>query len=317
MPSSRRDRSKTSADLLPRDWSRWCDHIRNKAEFYIQGIFQWDDIDIGDLNRWLGNFPDAEGQYYGMHLLNRLIYYSERDVIRMLKHGLYKVVLYKASLSWLLECHFSISVSEQQQKAREALGAIAFTPLLDRDKPSESGNALCRYLNRDLDIASGQVCHPRRLARLNRARVVIVDDFIGSGEQIVDFWNEPKIAGRRLADLARDNDLQVTYLCLVATRTGLTEAGGLTAGLELQACEVLEDRHRVFHIPSMYFGKEDEVKQARRYLERLCRRRRIPLLGYRDLDYAVAFHHAVPDATLPMFYENTRLWRRLIKRRRA
>ncbi len=315
MPSLRPDR--TTRASLPKDWSRWCEHIRNKAEFYIQGIFQWDDIDISDLNRWLGNFPGDEGQYYAMQLLNRFIFYSERDVIRMLRHGVHKVLLYKPSISWLLDSNFAISLADQERRVREALTKIVFSPLLDRDKPSESGNTLCRYLNRDLDVASSQICQPRSLARVKDVQVVIVDDFIGSGEQIIDFWNEPKLERRSLAALARENHLQVAYLCLVATRSGLTEAARHTAGLELLTCEVLEEHHRVFHVPSMYFGGASEVARAKRYLHRICSSSGVLLLGFRNLDYAIAFHHAVPDATLPLFYESKRSWKRLIRRRRA
>lgn len=79
---------------LPRDWSRAFDHIKNKTAFYIHDITQWSDVELEDLDLWLANFPDDEGRYVAMRLLNRFVYYSERDVIRLLEHGLYKVRLY-------------------------------------------------------------------------------------------------------------------------------------------------------------------------------------------------------------------------------
>ena len=269
------------------------------------------------LDLWLANFPDDMGQYIAMQLLYRFIYYSERDVKRLLEHGLYKVFLYRTSVTWGKDSQFTMKAEKQRELGDQIIGGIMFTPLLDRNKPSESGNVLCRYLNRDLGISSEQICQPQDLSDLQNKHVVILDDFIGSGQQILDFWNLPKINGNRLSDLATTNGLEVTYLCLVATRYGLSRIGARNIHLTVLTCETLEDNHRVFNVPSLYFGPQTQVESAKHYLFHLCRKHRIPLLGFRDLDYAVAFHHAVPDATLPLFWKETANWRPLMKRRRG
>jgi hypothetical protein len=252
-----------------------------------------------------------------MRLLNRFVYYSERDVKRFLMHGLYKILLYEPSLIWNQARQFRTTTPEQQLFAQQFLAATTFAPLLDRNKPSESGNVLCRYLNRDLGISSKQICQPSELAGVTNKRVVIVDDFVGSGQQIIDFWNKPKIAGETLTNIATANNLEVTYLSLVATRYGLNRVGRMTPGLQVVSCEVLEDSYRIFSAPSLYLGPHDELLVARRYLETLCQHRNIPLLGFHKLDFAVAFHHSIPDATLPLFFTKNSRWNPLIKRRRS
>ena len=302
---------------LPRDWSRSFDHIKNKTAFYIHDINQWSDAELSDLDLWIANFPDDEGRYIAMRLLNRFVYYSERDVKRFLMHGLYKILLYEPSLIWNQARQFRTTTPEQQLFAQQFLAATTFAPLLDRNKPSESGNVLCRYLNRDLGISSKQICQPSELAGVTNKRVVIVDDFVGSGQQIIDFWNKPKIAGETLTNIATANNLEVTYLSLVATRYGLNRVGRMTTGLRVVSCEVLEDSYRIFSAPSLYLGPHDELLVARRYLETLCQNRNIPLLGFHKLDFAVAFHHSIPDATLPLFFTKNSRWNPLIKRRRS
>jgi len=303
--------------VLPRDWSRWCEHIRNKTAFYIRDIYQWDDVDLLDLDRWIRNFTDSEGKYLAMRLLNRFIYYSERDVKRLLEHGIFKVLLYRDSVGWSRDSQFLMSDDQQQNLASQLLQNTTFTPLLDRNKPSESGPVLCRYLNRDVGIPSAQICQPSDLASKHDTKIVILDDFIGSGQQVIDFWNEPKINQSRLSELAVTNNLEVACLCLVGTRYGLQRVAAQAKGLRVLTCEVLEEHHRVFHKPSLFFGQASEVQAAKRYLERLCASRQLKLTGFHNLDYALAFHHAIPDASLPLFYESTDNWWPLVKRRSA
>jgi hypothetical protein len=245
------------------------------------------------------------------------IYYSERDVKRLLSHGLYKILLYRPSLTWNQARGFRTSSTEQENFAKQFLAETIFAPLLDRNKPSESGNVLCRYLNYDLEISSNQICQPSELGAITNKRVVIVDDFVGSGQQIIDFWNRPKIAGQTLSSIASKNNLEVSYLTLVATAYGLSRIGKMTVGLSMLSCEILEDFYRVFNTPSLYLGRDNELRSARVYLEKLCRDRKMSLLGFHNLDFAVAFHHSIPDATLPMFYTKSSRWNPLIKRRRS
>jgi hypothetical protein len=302
---------------LPRDWSRSFDQIKNKTAFYIHDLKQWSDAELLDLDSWLANFPDDEGRYIAMRLLNRFIYYSERDVKRLLKHGLYRQLLYQPSIIWNRANEFDTTSIEQETFAKQFLEDTIFTPLLDRNKPSESGNTLCRYLNRDLEISSRQIRQPDELSSVMSKRVVVVDDFIGSGQQIIDFWNKPKIAGKTLASIAASNNLQVTYLSLVATRYGLNRVAKMSTGLHIACCEVIEDTYRVFCVPSLYLGQQNEISKARGYLDKLCKDRKLSLLGFHKLDFAVAFHHAIPDATLPLFFTKNSGWNPLIKRRQS
>ena len=303
--------------MLPRDWSRWATYIRNKTAFYIRDIFQWDDVDLTDLDNWIANFPDELGKYIAMQLLYRFIYWSERDVKRLLRHGVYKVLLYSAVLDTVARSRFDARAAARRRFGRELLATMIFCPLLDRNKPSESGNVLCRHLNRDIGIISDQIVQPFELAGFGRRGVVILDDFIGSGQQIIDFWTKPKTQGEALCDLAAKNDLNVAYLCLVATRYGLNRIYREAPGLKVLCCEELDDTYRVFHVPSSFFGSEENVREAREYLNRLCASRDVPLLGFHGLDFAVAFHYAIPDATLPLFFYDNVGWKPLMRRRKG
>ena len=303
--------------MLPRDWSRSFDHIKNKTAFYIHDIAQWSDVEPADLDLWLTNFPDDEGRYTAIQLVNRFIYYSEKDVKLLLEHGLFKMSLYNPALTWTRGKMFATTSVEQETFAKQFIAGTTFAPLLDRNKPSESGNVLCRYLNRDLNVSSTQICQPAEIASFTNRRVIVVDDFIGSGQQIIDFWTLPKIGGKSLARIAATNNLEITYLSLVATRYGLDRVSRFTSGLNVITCEILEDSYRIFAVPSLYFGRGDQVAAAKQYLSKLCKTRNIQLLGFHKLDFAIAFHHSIPDATLPLFYKNTNQWKPLIKRRQG
>lgn len=300
---------------LPRDWSRWCDHIRDKTGFYIRDIRQWSDVRQIDFDGWLANFTDNTGRYIATRLLNRFIYYSERDVLRLLQHAILKVFLYPRSVDWALERGFDLTRAEQMRLVDEVIRQLRFVPLLDDDRPSESGNQLCRYLSRDFGLPKFQMSQPEDLASIVEREVIVLDDFVGSGQQAIDFWMGPKLGGRSLRDVAASNRLDVTYLCLVTTDFGLRRIATYAPGLKVMSSEILGERYRVFETPSLFFDSVRDVEAARDYLTELCRAHGIPLLGFHDLDYSVAFHHAVPDATLPLFWADTPRWHYLVKRR--
>ncbi|MFC1999175.1 hypothetical protein ACFLXE_00265 [Chloroflexota bacterium] len=297
----------------------WVERQKYLVEFCIEARC-WDGVDHEAFVGWLNNFPDNEGEYYALRLLHRFIYYSETDTIQLCRHGLFNLLLGQEVLAEQKRSGFSKPQDELLQQLDQGLRDSRIVPLLDQDKPFESGNLVTRWLVQRLSIPGGLIVNPVEMVEEIEGgcnRIVIVDDCVGSGDQIVNFWNEP-IKGYPFSpnELAQNRpQVKFDYLTLVAVRSGLQQASKETPGLRITACETLGDEHRVFGPNSQFFHSQDEQDNAEQYLQSLLPQRGIRIRGHDGLDYAIAFNHNIPDWTLPLFHKKRPNWRPLMLRK--
>lgn len=303
---------------------RWREWVRKKIEFYIS-TGKWDRVNIAQLNAWLANFDD-EGQKYALALLDHFIYYSAEDVKRLCQYAVTRVV-FKDQLMNVDQSHSFCCADEVLH--RELTGGIQETrvvPVLSEGNPTESGNAIARVYTATGLIDQKQVIRPDEIIpciyRGSCKRFLFVDDFMGTAEQLVSFWNEPYITlgmGGEKGSLARisaqHTNISFEYIALVATAHGLKDIEQRVPRLRVSFCEKLSDEYRVFSNDSIFFDTPDDRQTCQSYLENLCYNRKILIKGYHGLDYAIAFHHGAPDSCLPLFWEESANWARLFQRR--
>lgn len=97
--------------------------------------------------------------------------------------------------------------------------------------------------------------------------------------------------------------------------SGIRKAEQALPRLKIEVCETLTDEQRVFSTNSRFFESQDEKDRAIDYLQKLLKDKQISLTGYAGLDYAVAFHHNIPDWSLPLFHKRRSNWRPLVMRK--
>ncbi|MFZ2404177.1 MAG: hypothetical protein WAW41_03500, partial [Methylobacter sp.] len=155
-------------------------------EFYIK-MGQWNSVSLSSLRGWLDNFPDEEGKYYAVRFLKHSLFYSEFDIKSMLRYSLNYFIQHKDARHTMLSSSFTVIPSLMNKTILEQTRDTLFVPLLEDIRPAESGNMISRILSRELGIPDENcVFHFNLIGEMiqKKKRIVIIDDNIGSGEQL-------------------------------------------------------------------------------------------------------------------------------------
>ena len=142
---------------------------------------QWSGIQESNLTDWIqANFKDNEGRYLAVKILLHSLYYSENNLIELLRHGIYNIIIgqeIKDSLIQTKNIFVPHSISEAAVK--EKLSKILFIPLLDGNKPNESANSIVRYLTSNIAIEQKNTAfhfHINPTDLHNYEKIIILDD---------------------------------------------------------------------------------------------------------------------------------------------
>lgn len=285
---------------------------------------QWSGITESDVHHWMnGNFRDIEGRYIATKLLTHSLYYSEQNLISLLKSGIYQRILGSEIKDHLiLNNNIYQPITTTNAVLREQLNKTLFIPLSDSKKPSESGNLMIRYLIHKLGVKSSNVNYhfDVQIDKLNQFnRIIILDDCVGSGYQIDDFWNYDSEM-QQIKDMASSLRMPIYYLTLVAYETNIhkLQLDEKLLGLKLVVCDKLNDNNRVFYNGNTeIWNTTEEHKFASEYLDNIERSIGVKKLGYNDLDFMVIMHNTTPDWTLPVFWTENSNWTPLLKRKNS
>lgn len=289
---------------------------------------QWSGINREDIDRWISNFAgiSESEKLLAYKLLSNLIYYSEKDVIEALKEGIYNCLLKKTISEKQILSDFTLSSQALLQIEKDELKKTCFIPLLDSNAPHESGNYVSRLLvqqgmiNSDHSIFLNNI--EETFNTIGFSRLVIIDDCVGSGDQLRDFWNinaEVKFNGKNtlLKNYCRAKKIDVNYLTLFGYEPSIERLKSELAELNICCVRGLNDLQRVFVEGSYVWENEVERKIAIKFFERLTRDVMIPFYGYKGLDFAFIMHRTIPDWSLPIFWKEKDDWQLLLRRKNS
>jgi len=265
---------------------------------------------------WLSNF-DASEKPYANVLLNSFIYYSEDFTAQLLRNSI-------QSLSMMA----SIGVTDFKEASERWENWISNVIICritgETPNDSDSGYTMVRMARQRARIQERQIFGPEdALALLSTASgvtVVFLDDFIGSGEQFIKFWNRRYSTANGVtsfAELAASGfGHSFNYLPIVATKYGIDRISSKLTGATIAPCHLLGPEYNVLSAESKIWP--DALKStAAEVIHRSSIRAGISeqeWLGFHDLSLAFAFEHSTPDATLPIFYAKTNGWIPLVNR---
>lgn len=303
----------------------------HKCREYINFMLsqqQWSGLTKVETDQWLDNFRELapEEMLLVYKLLINLIYYSENDVIDALREGIYSCLFYDILLERQKSEKFGLSSQALSNIVKSELRKTCFIPLLDRDSPHESANYVTRLL------VQQQIIEPQQSMFLHDivdpihagcfTRLVIVDDCIGSGDQLRGFWNDTakittdgkEISLGKFCDL---NSIEANYLTLFGYDESIKQLIDEIPQLHICCVRMLSNAQRVFLKDSYIWSNDKERQQAQTLFSELAKEHGFPLLGYRDLDFAFIMHKTIPDWSLPLLWKERSDWKLLMRRKNS
>ncbi|BBB92236.1 MAG TPA: hypothetical protein PKA28_04805 [Methylomusa anaerophila] len=304
-------------------------HI-NKYKSYVDFMLsqqQWSGLTKVEVEQWLSNFRDLNLQekYLVYKLLTNLIYYSEKDVLDALREGIFNCLFYEIVLSKQISADFGLSQQALSNIIRNELRNTCFIPLLDSNSPHESGNYVTRLLVQQGLIHTDQSMFLDKVVSAFQSRVfshlVIVDDCVGSGDQLRTFWNEAQVSVENrpvlLKTFCSDNNINANYLTLFAYDQSIVTLKQECPNLKICCVRTLSDMHRVFSDSSYVWASEAERQAAYELFSGLTTNNGISLYGYKGLDFAFIMHQTIPDWTLPLLWQENADWKLLMRRKNS
>ena len=286
-----------------------------KSSWYDKGDFGSDRLSL-----WLNNFKDEE-KLPALFLLSKFMYFNN-ETTRELMHRLYED-LYKRPIVQKARKNRDNTKSTiiLNKIFSEELKATRF---LSIGNPSESSAHLLYYFRQENKLCRDLFVSPHQLithkkngdkyeASVNLTdirRVVLIDDFCGSGTQAKTFYDE-------IVTLLKNQcpSVNFSYYCLYALEKGLNRVKKLGYD-EVKSIFVLDESYMCFSNSSRYF-KDEESELKERCLT-MCRHYGKSInhgapLGYKNCQLLIGFHHNTPNNTLPIFWsENS--WNPFFKR---
>jgi hypothetical protein len=271
---------------------------------------------------WLTNFHPAELDH-AIHLLNSFMFFSEALVDQMFIAGFQTLSRYFRNPN--------DSLLTSQECWKNFLARVRFTYVTgETPSPTDSGFAFARKARQLLGIPEERIRPPDEtvghLAKGGPCPVVFVDDFVGTGSQFLATWFRPiNLEGGRqitFSELSRVRGQAFYYCPLLCCHDGLQLLRQHAPAVRFNPCHVLSPKHSAL-APDSILWPERLLSTAANFVEEASRRADIPdtngasvndWQGFRKLGLAVAFHHSVPDATMPIFYWEQKGWKPLIRK---
>lgn len=268
---------------------------------------------------WLRNFSEADEQLLASILLDNFVFYSEVASNRLL------LAAYNR-----FEDDVLLGRIPSSSSPADFLEDLVFTPVQgERPGPTDSGMLLCRKLRDLAEIDEDRFLSPPQAlaeARCGRA-VVFLDDFIGTGDQLLETWERPQDNTSNPSFKAVHDALGFPAFCLalVATKASLDRLAIEAPGVTVVATHIVDESYSVQQLvaPSLLPPLVDCADQLRSFLERHAAPLQVEgfmetgtyrIFGYHDLGLLLAFQHSIPDSTLPIFWaEGGPDWVKLVK----
>jgi hypothetical protein len=291
--------------------------VESKLQF-MTDVHIWPERQILDPHAWLRNFRQVE-RPYALNLLNVFLYYNELFVDALFRSAV-------QSLSAAITAS-ATSLAEAKGRWRDFLATVRVTYVEgERPRPTDSGLLFARKARQVLEIDESQIVEPATaLAELlvkPTYPVLLVDDFVGGGNQMTATWfRQYQLGSGRTGTFASasQNGATIIYAPLMAASYGLRTLAAKCPGLTVKPAHTLDSGYSLTDPDSILWP--DALKSSSGdFLYEASRRAGIVAgyeygwKGFHELSLAIAFWHSVPDATLPLFFWDQDGWAPLIRR---
>lgn len=262
----------------------------------------------GPILSWLHNFSNEREIYFALVLADNIMYYTSDQI-----KSLWKLILMNRLKLFFLNGIFPDKMPTEietwfPEYLRKKCVFVGF------GRAGKSGAAMPYSFDKSHNIRNlvymglfEFLCRSQELGNLER--VLLLDDFVGSGNQARGQWYG-KIAidkenKRSLDDVSKSNShLQFVYLALVGCKEGKKKIEKTTP-MKVILGEELDKKFKCFSDVSIIYKDPNERREAKGIMEKKGRMLYEYPLGYDNMQLAIAFCHNTPDNSLPV------IWKRL------
>lgn len=300
---------------LPSGWTQYKEAVLSRAETLCKaGIWK---LDRTELWSWMQNFEHDEQKYLACHILDSVIYRS-KDMMESAYSQYFATELRRRVA--LAESKGVDTIETWQSRLRlnkDALnGKLALSPVKLKMDTGESGSTVTRKLTSNLVSEKLFLPIDEHYWDKNRGKLlVLVDDFVGSGDQFVEYSHEIK-----LDHGSEDNE--ILYVPLIAMESGVNRLKSDFPNISIFPIETLQESDKFFHGEESEKFRGDQINTIGDALD--CYESIRDGHGYRP-DYwrgrdkseqTVAFEWGCPNQSLGVLYfSKERGWNRLFSKR--
>ncbi|MBK4737360.1 phosphoribosyltransferase-like protein [Noviherbaspirillum pedocola] len=292
------------------DNQQFIEQVHQRTRNYVKsGI--WASISLDRLDRWIDQFDYYQYPFLGAVLLDNLLFKSKAQVL--------------ATLEWLMTCPdlcytFASDLALTKSLSKKQDPGVRLVPAISFDKPpTKSGFYVLRLIQRLFRIYADWLIWPQKVidwspgARL----LIIVDDFLGSGDQFKDF-----VSITKLETFHKDHpEVRIVYLVLAAHADGISAIQHNYPFVDVICADTLGKEYHLFdgaRVDERY-QRAVSAELKKHYLD-LAKKASLPLtgkvgpFGYGGQCLSYAFEHATPNNALPAYWYDTNNWEPLLDR---
>jgi hypothetical protein len=265
---------------------------------------------------WMENFTSELDRVLAASLLDQLIYFSDQAVDQLLSSALNR---FEDALL-------------RRNGGSQILSDLVITPIEDENpNRSDSGNVFCRKARLSAGISEEKIVDPAEaLTHAKAGRpVLFLDDFIGTGEQLLGTWERDYHARTptSFAEVYARSPFPAFAVTLVVTAQATKRLRDELPSVELFSTHELGTGHSCHSLvaPPTDPLIENYQNELRDFLARHSASLALKdhmrsydhaLYGFHGNGYMVGFEHSIPDSTLPILWATGPApWARLLKPR--
>ncbi|MBN8600344.1 MAG: hypothetical protein J0M26_04915 [Planctomycetes bacterium] len=286
-----------------------------KCDFFVEAQL-WPTHRTLDFQGWLQNFEEDEMET-AVLLLSHFIYYSNELTQQLFRYAISKLVSQV--------CDFSMPSAQAQWD--EFTKNVLVTHVTGEDpNPSDSGYHFSRMSRQIVGVEPTQiVTNEEAIERLSfgdSRAVIFVDDFVGSGKQFCETWDRTHGFGNparheSFSTVTENAQVDVaTFYCpVICTWKGNAAIKRRAPRVNVLAAHDIDESYSVFS-EACRFWPAEYVQKIESDIRKASKRAGIgrDWRGFNDLGLTIAFEHCIPDATIPLFWHESRNWVPLKKR---
>ena len=302
---------------LPKDWKPYRASVRDKIGILCQSGL-WG-VNKNKIFAWLNNFKHDEHKYLAIHILDSIIYRSKE-----MTRSAYQRFIW-STLKHSLEDEHERPLMNLDDWDKELLGRysilakeLILSPIKLEGHSGDSGEIIVRTLTSDI---MGQhlvnVINERSWRSLENKTILLVDDFLGTGDQFSQFYDETN-----MKEVVKTN--RVIYAPSMARQDAVKTLRGKNLGIEIMPVELLADEESIFFGSETDLFRHDSINTIADALNCYEDIRTTYGLyestwqGYDNLGLSVVFETGCPNHTLGILYQHkdkSSPWEQLFKRR--
>ena len=283
------------------------------ADFHL-----WPDRELLNPDAWLGNFKTTE-RPYALNVLHVYLHFNDR-----LTNAMFRAALH--SMSGAVTCHAN-SPDEASTLWSTFLSSLTVTFVQGESPgPTDSGYLFARKARQITGMTQTNVVQPqvalRTLLQDPVSPVLFVDDFIGSGQQMIVEWYRTHRIDPSLGasfSTATQSHSEVFYIPIIATSQGLDNVAEHCPALKVRPVHILDSTYSLTSPDSILWpthlkSSANDVLFTASKRAGILESQNVKWQGFRNLSLPLSFDHSVPDATLPLIYWETGDWKPLIRK---